>query len=102
MNPYTIGDRVVVKLDAPDTVTEGGLIIPDNAQEESMKGTVMAVSDPGVLLPDGGYRPVAVVVGDRVLVKRYSGTVVRLKFDGEAEQEYEVFREADILCTWEE
>ena len=101
MNPHTLNDRVVIKLDEPEKVTEGGLVIPDNAQEESVKGTVKAVSKPGVLLPTGEYRPVSVSAGDRVLVKKYAGTEIRLSFDGE-EDTYEVFRENDILAIWED
>ena len=101
MNPHTLGDRVVVKLDPPETETESGLIIPDKAQEGSIKGTVVAVSKPGVLMESGEYRPVDVEVGDRVLVKKYAGTEVSLQFDGEEEQDYEVFRENDILLRWE-
>lgn len=102
MNPHTIGDRVVVELDPPETETEGGLVIPDSAQGEPVRGTVRAVSETGVLLSSGEYRPVAVDVGDRVLVKRHSGTQIQLSFDGEEEKEYEVFREADILLKWED
>lgn len=102
MNPHTLGDRVVIKLDAPETETSSGLIIPSNAQEGSITGTVRAVSEPGILMGNGEYRPVGVEVGDKVLVKRYTGTEMRLQFEGEEEDMYEVFRENDILLKWEE
>lgn len=101
MNPHTIGDRIVIKLDPPETETESGLIIPDNAQEGSITGTVKAVSKTGVLMGNGEYRPLDVKEGDRVLVKRYVGTEITLTFDGE-EDTYEVFRENDILLKWEQ
>ena len=101
MNPTTIGDRAVVKLDKSATMTKGGLHIPDNVQEkETTTGIVMAVSD-GVLLSGGKYRPLGFNKGDKVLVREYGGTEVDLTIDGE-KGKFHVFREADIYAVIED
>jgi chaperonin GroES len=100
MNPTTVGDRLVVKLDKAADKTEGGLYIPDNAkEEETTTGTVMAVSD-GILLSNGDYRPLGVKKGDRVLVREYGGTEIDLTIDN-LKGKFHVFREMDIYAVIE-
>jgi co-chaperonin GroES (HSP10) len=41
--PY--GKRVVLKLDTPEQVTEGGIIIPDSHQRPSTTATVISFGD---------------------------------------------------------
>jgi len=49
-----IADKIIVKaLDANDT-TEGGVILPDIAQEDTMEAEVVAVG-PGAIMIDGTY-----------------------------------------------
>ena len=81
-------NRIIVKADAPETVTKGGIIIPDTAQEKPQRGTIMAVS----LKDEDGNTPV-VKVGDKVLYGKYAGT--EIQFDGE---DYLIMRESDILA----
>jgi len=94
----TVNDRVLVKVDEAPKETKGGLIIPEVAREgvvEMVTGTVIEVSD-GILNLDGTWRKHDVKKGDRVLVRKFGGTDIRI--DGE---DYEVFREADIYATVE-
>lgn len=101
MSYHTLNDRVVVKLDKAKEKTEGGLYIPENAQEgEPGLGTVMAISE-GVITDGGKFRPLGVKVGDRVLVREYGGTEIKLNLEGD-EVPYFVFREADIFATVED
>ena len=101
MNPTTVGDRLVIKLDKGADVTKGGIIIPDNVkEEETTTGTVMVVSD-GILLSDGGYRPLGVKKGDRVLVREFGGTEIGLTIDN-GEGKFHVFRESDVYAVIEE
>jgi chaperonin GroES len=81
-------DRVIVKPNAAEEVTTGGIIIPDTAKEKPMRGTVIAVG-PGK--PD---EPTTVQEHDTVLYGKYAGTEVSL--DG---QDYLIMRESDILCV---
>lgn len=84
-------DRVIVKPNAAEEVTTGGIIIPDTAKEKPMRGTVIAVG-PGK--PD---EPTTVKEHDTVLYGKYAGTEV--SFEG---QDYLIMRESDILCVLSE
>jgi chaperonin GroES len=69
----------------------GGIIIPDTAKDKPQEGAVMAVG-PGKYLDDGGRRPMAVAVGNKVLFGKYAGTEIKL--NGE---DLLVMRESDLL-----
>lgn len=86
-----LADHVVIRPATPKERTEGGIIIPDNAQEVPMRGTVLAVG-PGRTEPGVGTITPAVTVGDDVLFGRYAGVEVAL--DGEAVR---IMREEDCL-----
>lgn len=81
-------NRVIVKADAPETVTKGGIIIPDTAQEKPQRGTIMAVSTKD----EDGNTPV-VKEGNKVLYGKYAGTEITV--EGE---DYLIMRESDILA----
>jgi chaperonin GroES len=86
-----LGDRVVLKPLARETVTKSGIVLPDTAKEKPQEGEVVAVG-PGKLLDNGTRTTLEVKVGQRVLFAKYSGTEV--KVDSE---EYLILRESDIL-----
>ncbi|MDA9120950.1 co-chaperone GroES [Flavobacteriales bacterium] len=87
MNIKPLADRVVVEAAAAETMTAGGIYIPDTAQEKPQKGKVVAV---GAGKPD---EPMTVKVGDTVLYGKYSGT--ELNVDG---TDVLIMRESDILA----
>ena len=82
-----LADRVLVQPSTPETVTKGGIIIPDTAKEKKQKGIVVAAG------PGKKDEPVTVKVGDSVLYGKYAGTEITV--DG---QEYLIMREADIFA----
>ena len=84
-------DRIVIKRLEGESVTKGGIIIPDSAKEKPVEATVIAVGS-GKVLEDGTVRKLDVKEGDRVLFGKYSGSEV--KIDGE---EHLILREDDIL-----
>ena len=86
-----LGDRVVVKALARETVTKSGLVLPDTAKEKPQEGEVLAVG-PGKVLDNGKRTTPEVKVGERVLFARYAGT--EIKMDGE---EYLILRENDVM-----
>ncbi len=88
-------DRILVKRVQSEERTVGGIIIPDNAKEKPMEGTVIAVGN-GKILEDGKSKKPDVKVGDRILFGKYSGSEV--KIDGE---EHLILREDDILGVLE-
>ncbi|HLU28400.1 MAG TPA: co-chaperone GroES [Glycomyces sp.] len=85
-----LADRVVVKPEAAEEKTAGGLIIPDTAKEKPQKGTVVAVG-PG-RVENGTKIDMTVEEGDTVLYGKYAGTEITL--DGD---EVMIMRESDIL-----
>lgn len=64
-----LGDRVLIKPQAPETVTSFGIIIPDSAKEKPEQGIVAAVG-PGRRNEKGDRIPLDVEVGDRVYFKK--------------------------------
>ncbi len=91
-----LGDRVVVKALARETVTKSGIVLPDTAKEKPQEGEVLAVG-PGKVLDNGKRTAVEVQAGQKVLFAKYAGTEV--KIDGE---EYLILRESDIMGIVEE
>lgn len=84
-------DRLVVRRLENESMTAGGILIPDNAKEKPVQGEVLAVG-PGKTLDNGDKKSLDVKVGDKVLFGKYAGTEV--KIGGE---ELVVMREDDIM-----
>ncbi|MBY0353119.1 co-chaperone GroES [Candidatus Babeliales bacterium] len=84
-------DRVLVKRLESEQKTQGGIYIPDTAQEKTQFGAVIAAGE-GKLLADGSLRQLKVKEGDKVLFGKFSGTEV--KVSGE---EFLILREEEIL-----
>jgi chaperonin GroES len=71
-----LGSRLLVRRQAPDNLSENGLIyIPDNAQERSQRATVLTLGD-GKFDPDGKPFSFTVRPGDEVLIGKFNGTPV--------------------------
>ena len=75
-----LNNRVIVKRVDSETVTKGGIVIPDTAAEKPDQGTILAVGK-GTKDDNGNYIPLDVSVNDRVLFGKYAGT--QIKIDGE-------------------
>ena len=87
-----LADRVVVKPIERETVSRGGIVLPDTAKEKPQEGKVVAVGE-GRLSDDGKRLPMDVKVGDIVIYAKYGGT--EIKFNDE---ELIILRESDILA----
>lgn len=59
-------NRVAIKREDKETVTLGGIVLPDQAKKESNFGVIVAVG-PGSFNMDGSVRDMGLKVGDRVL-----------------------------------
>ncbi|MTI62775.1 co-chaperone GroES [Methylophaga sp.] len=95
MNLRPLHDRVIVRRMEEETMSAGGIVIPDNAAEKPSRGEVIAVGD-GKVTDSGEVRALTVKVGDKVLFGKYAGTEV--KVEGE---ELLVMREDDIVAVIE-
>jgi len=86
-----LGDRIVVRALARETVTKSGIVLPDTAKEKPQEGEILAVG-PGKVLDNGKRTTLEVQVGQRVLFAKYAGTEV--KIDNE---ELLILRESDVM-----
>lgn len=94
MNLKPLGDRVIIKQDAAEETTAGGLILAHDAKEKPQTGIVLAVGE-GKLDKEGKLIPVPVKVGDKVLYGKYGGTEVTV--DGE---EVMILRSDDLYAVF--
>ena len=94
MNLKPLADRVVLKQAAAEEKTKGGIILTSAAQEKPEVYEVLVVGPGGVV--DGKEIVMEVKGGDKVIVNKFAGTVVKL--DGE---EFVIVRQGDILAIVE-
>jgi chaperonin GroES len=87
-----LGDRILIKVLAPETKTTGGIFLPDGAQEKPQVGEITATG-PGGFSKEGSRQKLDVKAGDQVLYSKYAGTEIKL-----ADQEYILLAEKDILA----
>lgn len=85
-----LGDRVVLQVEAEPEQSVGGIYIASNAQEKSVKGIVVAVSEQSI---GELTAPQVVKVGDEVIFDKYAGS--ELSVDG---QDYLVLHEKDLVA----
>ncbi|WP_371190384.1 co-chaperone GroES [Weissella viridescens] len=85
-----LGDRVVLQVEAEPEQSVGGIYIASNAQEKSVEGIVVAVSEQSI---GELTAPQAVKVGDEVIFDKYAGS--ELSVDG---QDYLVLHEKDLVA----
>jgi chaperonin GroES len=91
-----LGDRVVVRRLEPETLSAGGIVIPDSVSEQPNQGEVLAVG-PGLRLENGKVEPVAVQVGDIVLFGKYASNEVNINGDKAL-----ILKESDLLAIMTE
>lgn len=90
-----LADRVLVqRLDA-ESVTSGGIVLPESAKEKPQRGKIVSVGE-GKALKDGTRRKVQVKKGDEVLFSSYSGTEIKI-----GGKEYTIMDESEIMAIVE-
>lgn len=87
-----LADRVIVQRLEAESVTAGGIVLPDSAQEKPQRGKVVSVGK-GKILDDGTVGTMQVKKGDSVLFSSYAGSEVKL--DG---KDYLIMNESDIMA----
>ena len=93
MNLKPLGDKVIVEVLGAKDKTQGGIILPDSAQEKPQEAKVLAVGS-GKLLGNCKVVPPEMKTGDTVLFGKYSGNEVKL--DG---KEYLIIQQDDVLAV---
>ncbi len=87
-----LGSRLVIEPIEQESITAGGIVLPETAKEKPQKGNVLAIG-PGDRNDAGERIPLDVQVGDVVLFAKYSGT--EIKYDG---KKLLILRESDVLA----
>jgi len=81
-----LGSRVLVRIEAEESVTRSGLFVPDTAKEKPQRGIVEAVGD--------DTEAIKVQPGDRVLFAKYTGTEIKVD-----SSDYLIIESADLLAV---
>ena len=89
-----LSNRVVIKPDAAEEKTQGGIYIPTKSENKVVHGQVIAVG-PGKNVK-GKVASVSINVGQQVIFNQYSATEVEL-----SGEEYLVVSEDDIVAIIE-
>lgn len=98
MDLQPIGDRIIVRREASDAKSAGGIILPDAAQKKPQRGVVIAVG-PGRLNKKTGDRtPLQLKAGDKVLFTSWAGDEFQ---DRKSKDEVLVMHEEDVLAVIE-
>ena len=92
-----IADRIIVRREAAEEKTAGGIILPDTARNKPQRGEVVAVG-PGKLKPDGSRTKMQLQPGDKVLFTSWAGDEFE---DRKSANEILVMHEGDVLCVIE-
>jgi len=90
-----LADKVVVKKLEAEETTKGGLILSSGSQQKPQVAEIIAVGPGGVV--DGNEIKMEVAVGQKVIIRDYAGTNVKL--DGD---EFIVVRQEDIVAVVED
>ncbi len=90
-----LADKVLIqRLDA-ESVTSGGIVLPESAKEKPQRGKIVSVGE-GKALKDGTVIKVQVKKGEEVLFSSYSGTEIKID-----DKEYMIMDESEIMAIVE-
>ena len=90
-----LADKVVVKKLQAEETTKSGIILSSGAQQKPQIAEIIAVGPGGIV--DGNEIKMEVKVGEKVIIRDYAGTTVKL--EGE---EYIIVRQDDIAAVVED
>ncbi len=95
MKIQPLGDRVVIRREAAEEKTKGGLYLPDSAKDKPARGVVVSTGD-GKILDNGKRTEFQIKEGDKVLFLSYAGEEFKVGDD-----ELLLMRESDVLAVIE-
>ncbi len=98
MELQPIGDRIIVRREASDEKTAGGILLPDNAKQKPQRGTILAVGPGKVNKKTGQRQPMQLKAGDKVLFTSWAGDEFK---DRKQAGEILVMHEEDVLAVIE-
>ena len=90
-----LDDKILVARLEAESVTAGGIVLPESAKERPQRGKVVSVGA-GRMSKDGSRCKPQVKKGDEILFTSYAGTEIKL--DG---KEYMIMEESDVMVILE-
>ncbi len=87
-------DQVVVKMIESDETTKSGIVLPSSAKEKTQIAEVLAVGPGGLV--DGKETVMQVKKGEKVIIRKYAGTEVKVDND-----EVTIVSQKEILAVLE-
>ena len=69
-------DQVVVKMLETEETTKSGIVLPSTAKEKTQVAEVLAVGPGGLV--EGKETVMQVKVGEKVIIRKYAGTEVKI------------------------
>lgn len=87
-----LADKIIVRRLEAESVTAGGIVLPESAKEKPQRGKIVSVGE-GRMLKDGSRSKPQVKKGDEIIFTSYAGTEV--KIEG---KEYTIMDESDIMA----
>lgn len=92
MNIKPLFDRVIIEPDEINTISKGGIVLPQTAQDRPQTGKVVAVGNGKDL--ENNDVGMQVSVGDKVIFNKYTGAEVKLE-----DKNYIILRQVDIIAV---
>ncbi len=90
-----LADKVIVQRLEAESVTAGGIVLPESAKEKPQRGKVISVGD-GRLLDDGSRSKMQLKKNDEVLFTSYAGTEIKI-----SGKDYLIMNESDVMAVIE-
>ena len=90
--PRPFYDRVLLRRVEPPPKPDSHIQIPDTVKQKSSRGSVLAVGH-GKQMTDGTLLPLAVKVGEIVMIGPHAGNDIELE-----DEKFVVVREDEIIC----
>jgi chaperonin GroES len=97
MNLTPIADRIIVRREASEEKTAGGILLPDAAKKKPQRGTILAVGPGRLNLKDGTRMSMQLKVGDVVLFTAWAGD--EFKDAKQKAGEVLVMHESDVMAV---
>lgn len=93
-----VANKIIIKVDDDVEVkTTSGLYIPSVVEDSTTKLATVAAVGPGIYSLNGILLPLEVQVGDRIIIKKTAGVVIRSE-----NIEYKTITQDDIIAIIEE
>jgi len=78
MKVRPLGDKIIVKRDEAESVTDSGIYLPESAKDKPKQGKVIALGNGNLNKETGERVPFTVKKGDAVIFSSYSGTEIKI------------------------